>query len=95
MRFCVAMLLLTIIVIVSGPTNAQSFFSSFWRKLDAHELGTWNYLEEVEANGTRAIRNLVSANTTTLVHRQRGMNHDHSAELRRAQCKMIQTINGL
>jgi ribosomal protein L19E len=88
----------TLIATIPGPANdanAQSFFSSFWRKLDAHELGTWNYLEEAEATGIRAIRSLVIANYVTLIHAQRGLNHGHSDQLRAAQCKMVQAINGL
>lgn len=87
----------TTIATIFGPTHdayAQSFFSSFWGKLDAHELGTWNYLEKAEASGTRTINNLISANAVTLGHRQQGMDHDHSDHLRLAQCKMIQMVNG-
>ncbi len=73
---------------------AQGWFSSFWRKLDAHELGTWNHLEKTEASGLVATRALVSANAVTLGHRRQGASHDHSDQLAAAQCRMIQTING-
>ena len=81
-----------------GPTTAiaQSFFSSFWKKLDAHELGTWNHIESFERDSVRAIKNMIAVNRVIVMRNNANLpiTPTTSAIFNQSICKVIQSING-
>ena len=60
-------------LLLSSPASALSWFSSFWQKLDAHELGTWNYLDDLEKPSIRAMKIAILEHDRVTVLRKRGI----------------------
>ncbi|MEL6502815.1 MAG: hypothetical protein AAFQ10_00035 [Pseudomonadota bacterium] len=66
------LLVLALQLALVSSASAQGWFSSFWQKLDSHEAGTWDVLEELEQPSINTIRMAIRENDRVTILRRRG-----------------------